>query len=260
MSIPVNRTREILKAGGTVTGPIISEARTPAVVKGMAAAGHDFLFIDMEHAMFDWETIHWLCQAALLADITPLVRATDLAYPLVSRALDAGAQGIIIPRVETREQVEAAVSYAKYPPYGRRGAGGEGRHGYAQTDVKTAVNRLNEETMVVVQIESQAGLDNLDAMASVPGVDVMCVGPQDLSISLNMHGQYGDSRFMDILAHISATCDKYGVATGMVEREAASHQRWVDRGYRMLICNTDSNMMFQSAARDVAALRQIAPR
>ncbi len=119
----------------------------------MALAGHDFLFLDMEHAMFDWETMLTLVQTSLLCDICPLVRVTDLSYPLVARALDSGAQGIIIPRVDNREQVEQAVSFAKYPPVGRRGAGGDARYGYNRRPVKAAVDEANAETMVVVQVE-----------------------------------------------------------------------------------------------------------
>jgi len=90
----VNRTKAALREGKTVVGPIISEARSVGTVKLMAQAGFDFLFFDMEHAMFDWETILTLVQTSLLCDITPLVRVTDLAYPFVARALDSGAQGI----------------------------------------------------------------------------------------------------------------------------------------------------------------------
>jgi hypothetical protein len=139
----------------------------------MSQAGHDFLFFDMEHAMFNWETMLNLVQASLLANICPLVRVTDLSYPLVARALDTGAQGIIIPRVETRTQVEAAVSFAKYPPVGRRGAGGDARYGYVRRDARTAVTEANSESMDSVQIESLTGVENLEAIATVPGLDVV---------------------------------------------------------------------------------------
>ncbi|MGH2550715.1 MAG: HpcH/HpaI aldolase family protein, partial [Thermomicrobiales bacterium] len=125
-----NRVKAALKAGQTVVGPILGEVRSFGTIKLMANAGHDFIFLDMEHAMFDWETMVNLVQAARLVGIAPIVRVTDLSYQLVARALDSGAAGVIIPRVETREQVEQAVYFAKYPPVGRRGAGGEARNGY----------------------------------------------------------------------------------------------------------------------------------
>ncbi|MEA2523325.1 MAG: hypothetical protein QOF73_552 [Thermomicrobiales bacterium] len=255
-----NRVKAALRNGQAVSGPIVNEARSVGTVKMMALAGHDFLFFDMEHAMFDWETILNLVQASLLCDICPLVRVTDLSYALVARALDSGAQGIIIPRVETREQVEEAVSFAKYPPLGRRGAGGDARYGYVRRDVRTAVEEANAETMVVVQIESLEGVANLEAIASVPGLDVVCVGPQDLSISMDVHGEFGHPRFVETLQQIVEICARHGVATGMVEREPGALRRWHDMGMRFLCCNNDGNMIYQSAMRDVAALKEFVSR
>lgn len=254
----VNRVKAALKSGATVTGPIVNEARSVSIVKLMALAGHDFLFIDMEHAMFDWETVQNLVQMALVTDICPLVRVTDLQYALVARGLDTGALGIIIPRVEHREQVEQAVSYAKYPPIGRRGAGGEGRNGYERLNAREAVETSNAESMVVVQIESQEGIDQLDAIATVPGLDVVCVGPQDLSISLGVPGDFSAPVFVEAIERIVEICSRHGVAVGMVEREAVQLERWHQRGCRFLICNTESNMIYQSAARDVETVRKFA--
>jgi len=255
-----NRVKAALRDGKAVSGPIINEARSIGTVKMMALAGHDFLFLDMEHAMFDWETMLNLVQGALLCDICPLVRVTDLSYPLVARALDSGAQGIIIPRVETREQTEQAVDFAKYPPLGRRGAGGDGRYGYVRRDARTAVVEANAETMVVVQIESLEGVANIDAIAAVPGLDVVCVGPQDLSISMDLHGDFGHPRFVETLQGILEVCRRHGVATGMVEREPGALRRWHDMGMRFLVCNNDGNMIHQGATRDVAALAEFMDR
>jgi len=253
-----NQVKATLRAGGTVSGPIINEARSVSTVKLMALAGHDFLFIDMEHAMFDWETVHNLVQMAIVTDICPLVRVTDLQYALVARGLDTGALGIIIPRVEHREQVEQAVSFAKYPPIGRRGAGGEGRNGYERLNARQSVETSNAESMVVVQIESREGIDNLERIASVPGLDVICVGPQDLSISLGVHGDFSAPVFIEAIEQIVDVCSRHGIAVGMVERDVAMLQRWHDRGCRFLVCNTESNMLYQSAARDVAEIKKFA--
>jgi 4-hydroxy-2-oxoheptanedioate aldolase len=251
-----NKVKATLRTGGTVTGPIINEARSVSIVKLMALAGHDYLFIDMEHAMFDWETVHNLVQMALVTDICPLVRVTDLQYALVARALDTGALGVIIPRVETREQVEQAVSYAKYPHLGRRGAGGEGRNGYERLNAREAVETSNAESMVVVQIESTEGINNLEEIASVPGLDVICVGPQDLSISLGVHGDFAAPVFVESIERIVEICSRHGVAVGMVERDAAMLERWHQRGCRFLVCNTEANMIYQSAARDVEQIKR----
>jgi 4-hydroxy-2-oxoheptanedioate aldolase len=123
-----NRVKTALKSGKAVSGPIMEEIRTVGVVKYLAMAGHDFLWFDCEHNMLDWETLLTLVQMSIASDIVPLIRVTDLSYPMVARALDTGAYGVIIPRVETKAEVEQAVSFAKYPPLGRRGAGGQARN------------------------------------------------------------------------------------------------------------------------------------
>ena len=138
-----NQVKAQLRAGQAVAGPIISETRTVGPVKLMALGGFDFLFLDMEHAMFSYDTIGSLVQMALACGICPLVRPTDTTYAHVARALDSGAQGVIIPRVESRAQAEAAVSFAKYPPLGRRGAGGDGRNGYERRSALEAVEESN---------------------------------------------------------------------------------------------------------------------
>jgi 4-hydroxy-2-oxoheptanedioate aldolase len=118
----------------------------------------------------------------------------------------------------------------------------------------------NAETMVVVQIESLEGVANIDAIASVPGLDVVCVGPQDLSISMDLHGEFGHPRFVETLQGIVEACQRHGVATGMVEREPGALRRWHDMGMRFLVCNNDGNMIHQGATRDVAALAEFMDR
>jgi 2-dehydro-3-deoxyglucarate aldolase/4-hydroxy-2-oxoheptanedioate aldolase len=252
-----NRVKAKLRAGQAVSGPIVEEARTVGPVKMLAQSGHDFLWFDCEHNMLEWDTLLTLVQYSLAVGITPLVRVTDLQYPLVARALDLGAQGVIIPRVETREDVEHAVSYAKYPPLGRRGAGGRARYAYEPRGVGEAVEEANAETMVIVQVESQAAVANLNGIASVPGLDVVCIGPQDLSIDLGLPGQFDHPTFIETVTEIVAACAKYGIPVGMVSREAASFRQWYGLGIRFLVCNSDGNYIVQGAARDLQTLREI---
>lgn len=253
-----NAVKAALKEGKAVAGPIISEIRTTGGVKLMAGAGFDFLFFDTEHAMYDMDTILNLVQMSLVRGICPLVRPTDNTYALVARALDAGAQGVIIPRVETAQQAADAVSYAKYPPLGRRGAGGDGRNGYAKISALEAVETSNAESMVILQIESRLGVDNVDAIAATEGVDVLLIGPQDLSISLGVHGDFGHPTFLEAARQVVDACARHGKASGMVEKDPESFRRWHDMGMRFLVCDSDSNMLYASAMNDVKALKEFA--
>src|SRR3954452_694422 len=252
-----NRLKTALASGKAVHGPIMEEIRTVGVVKYLAMAGHDFLWFDTEHNFLDWETLVTLVQMSIASDIVPLIRITDLSYPLVARALDTGAYGVIIPRVDTREEVEQAVSFAKYPPLGRRGAGGQARNAYMARDVRSAIEEGNNLTMVIVQVESKEAVDRLEDMASVPGVDVVCIGPQDLSISLGVHGEFEHPLFLETVERIVAACSKHNVPVGIVSREANTFKRWHEMGIRFLVCGSDGSLLLQAARSDIAILNSI---
>jgi 2-dehydro-3-deoxyglucarate aldolase/4-hydroxy-2-oxoheptanedioate aldolase len=247
----VTSFKEKLNSGNPVSGPIVSEIRSVGPIKALANAGHDFVWVDMEHAMFNWETTQTLVQYARLVGITPLVRVTDLSYTMVARALDSGAIGVIIPRVDTADQIRDAVSYARYPPLGRRGAGGEGRYGFDRRLPADAVEEVNAATVVVVQVETIEAVERIDEFAAVDGLDVICVGPQDLSISLGLTGQFDHPRFVEAIEHVMRQVSAAGKVAGMVERDARRFQRWHAAGCRFFACNTDLNLIFTGAKADV---------
>lgn len=251
-----NRVKAALKNGDAVTGPILAEVRSMGMVKLMAAAGYDFIFIDTEHGMYGMETVANLVQMALACGLCPLVRPADLSYTLVARALDTGAQGVIVPRVESRQEARDAVSFVKYPPAGRRGAGGDGRNGYERRGVREAVDESNAETLVVLQIESAKGLQNVDEIASVTGVDALLIGPNDLSISLGIPGEYERPEFTEAVQRVMDACRKHDIVAGTLGMSGAALKPYYDLGFRFLLCNTDGNMIVEAAYRDVAAMRE----
>lgn len=247
--------REKLATGGIVSGPIVSEIRSVGPIKSLALAGHDFVWLDTEHAMFGWETIQTLSQYARAIGITPLVRVTDLSYPLVARALDAGAIGVIIPRVDTADQVRDAVAFSRYPPLGRRGAGGEARYGFERRLPADAVEEVNAATVVIVQVETIEAVERIDEFSAVDGLDVICVGPQDLSISLRLAGQFDHPTFVEAVEHVMRRVSAAGKVAGMVERDARRFARWHAAGGRFFACNTDLNLIFTGAKADVEVIR-----
>ncbi|HRA48859.1 MAG TPA: aldolase/citrate lyase family protein [Thermomicrobiales bacterium] len=251
--------RERIQGGAAVSGPIVGEIRTVGGIKALANAGHDFVWLDMEHAMYNWETIVTLVQYARAIGITPLVRVTDLSYALIARALDSGAIGVIVPRVNTVDEVEEAVGCAYYPPLGRRGAGGEGRVAYERRTPDAALAEVNNHTVVAVQIETMAAVEQIDAIAAVNGVDIICVGPQDLSISLGLVGQFDHPTFVDAVTHVMQRVSAAGKTAGMVERDARRFERWHKAGCRFFACNTDMNLITTGAMSDVQTLRGFSP-
>lgn len=249
--------RAKIVSGAVVSGPIVAEIRSPGGIKALALAGHDFAWLDMEHAFYDWETLHGLVQYARAVGIAPVVRVTDLSYAAIARALDAGAVGVVVPRVETVSQVEEAVACALYPPHGRRGAGGEARVLYEPATPAEALARVGAETVVAVQVETVGAVARIDAIAAVPGVDVVCVGPQDLSISLGIPGEFDHPQFVEAVTYVVERTVAAGKAAGMVERVAGRFERWHAAGARFMACNTDLNLLAAGARADVATLRAL---
>ncbi len=153
-----NPIKDALSKGQVVIGTMIVQVREPAIVQLFAEFGLDYMFIDMEHGPYSIETAADLILVARLAGITPLVRVGDTSYPLYSRILDAGAMGIMTPRVETVEQVEQIVQYTKYPPLGRRGFSRLASHvNFSDINVAEYVPYANQNILNIIQIESQNG-------------------------------------------------------------------------------------------------------
>ncbi len=250
-----NRVKQALRRGEQVVGTMISEVGSPGVVWLLANAGFDFVFIDMEHGTFELAVVADMIKVARLAGIVPLVRVPDLAYHLVARVLDAGAMGVMLPRVETRAQVEQFVSFMKYPPAGVRGASGtRGHTDYGGARPQELVAHMNEHMLVILQIERKRAVDDIDQLLGVPGVDVALIGPFDLTISLGED----DTRAPAVEGAIQQVVDaarRHGVASGIHTHDAAEVAGWGARGMTMLTCNSDMGFLGAGARQTVAALR-----
>ena len=176
-----NTTRERLAKGEVVYGCGLQVYRAPEIPRLFAAAGFDYVFIDMEHGSFNLETAHDMIIACKLAGITPIVRVGELQYTLCARLLDQGAQGIILPRVEDPGQLEEALSWMRFPPLGKRGYGiNPTMVDYEARTMPEVIAHQNRETLVVVQFETVRAVEAADKLLSLKGLDVMMIGPADL--------------------------------------------------------------------------------
>ena len=174
-----------------MVGTMVSEMRNAEVAYILAAAGMDFLMVDTEHSSVGVESLQNIIRATRAAGMVPLARVTDNQYPFIARILDMGAMGIMVPRVNTAEEARSVVQHAKYPPLGQRGFGARGvMTDYESVTVPEVINWVNENTLVIVQVESAEALAELDQTSRVPGIDVALIGPNDLSISLGIPGDF----------------------------------------------------------------------
>lgn len=256
--VPPNRLKRLLAEGRTPIGVFLVELRQTAVLQIFASCGFDFVLIDNEHGVFSIESIAELSRAARLLDLTPIVRVPDHAYPWIAQALDAGAQGIMAPRIETPEQVAGVVRCMKYPPAGARGnAQGLGSMSFRSGPAAEVLARSNGETFLVVQVETRAAAENLEAIMSVPGVDAALVGPNDLSIALGVPGQTDGPEVRTVIERVIEVGRRAGTASAVHMRSVEAAARWLERGVSFLTCSSDTLLLADAGRAVVERLRAV---
>jgi 4-hydroxy-2-oxoheptanedioate aldolase len=254
--VHINRVKRALKEGKSVFGCSCLQFRSPDVIRALVAAGLDWAFLDSEHGAFDLETLHDLMRVAVREGFCPIVRVADLQYPLVARALDAGAQGILLPRVESPELLAQAISWTRYPPMGVRGYGLSAAHlEFENVSMPDAIAHFNENVMVVLQIETRKALERLDELLSVPNIDAVLIGPADLSIALGIPGQFDHPDFVKAVETIRDNCARRGIAPGLHLRSLPMARRWRNQGLRFLSCNSDIGYLLEKATEVAGVLK-----
>jgi 2-keto-3-deoxy-L-rhamnonate aldolase RhmA len=212
-----NKAKRIIDEGGMALSAHISFPE-PAFVEVIGFAGVDAAFIDMEHTSLSIPAVENLVRAAELVDISPIVRVPGHDPNIILRVLEASAQGVQVPHVQTAEQAKALVHAVRYAPAGERGAAGSSRAaGYGAVPWSEHVERSNEEILLLAMCEDKAGLDNLEEIAATDGVDIIVVAPTDLSESLGLRGQFDAMRkvYIDVADRIKKVGKaKLGVPLG----------------------------------------------
>jgi 2-dehydro-3-deoxyglucarate aldolase/4-hydroxy-2-oxoheptanedioate aldolase len=176
----------------------------------------------------------------------------------MAQALDAGMLGLMIPMVETPEQARKIVNSTRYPPVGRRGAGlGMAQDDYERGSTADKIEALNARTFIMAQIESPSGLENLDAIACVEGIDCLWVGHNDLSIQMGIPGQFQSSRFQDAIQKVADVADRRGLCAGVMVGDVAGAQEWMSKGYRAVAFGADFRLYADALAAGVKAVRHL---
>jgi 2-dehydro-3-deoxyglucarate aldolase/4-hydroxy-2-oxoheptanedioate aldolase len=237
---------------------MVMEFATRGIAKITQAAGVDFVLLDMEHSGLELETIADLIAWYKATPITPLVRVPGSLYHFIARVLDAGALAIMAPNVETAEQARAIVNAVKYAPEGQRGLGlGSAHNDYLPPKPVDYLREANANTMVVCQIESRRGLENLEAIAALPGVDVLWVGHFDLTQSLGIVGQFQNPQFLEALARVVQVARRHGKAAGIQPGTREQAAEWLKLGYNVMSFGTDIAVYRAALVDHVTALRQM---
>lgn len=255
--MPTESLKQTLTRNGASVGTMVFEFLVPGLPAIVAATGADFILYDMEHSGAGLETLKTQVAACRGLPVAPLVRVPTNQYHFVARALDVGVQGVMVPMVGTREQAEEIVSWAHYPPRGRRGAAFSVAHdGYTGGNPIDKIREAGERTLLIAQIETAEGLRNVDEIAAVPGIDVVWVGHFDLTNFMGIPCQFDHPDYVKGLESVVAAAQRHGKIAGFM----ASDERWAreywDRGFRMIAYGLD-HLVYQRALGDgIADLRR----
>jgi 4-hydroxy-2-oxoheptanedioate aldolase len=252
-----NRVKQKLKEGKIVIGPMVSEIRTPGIAVLFAQAGFDFFLIDMEHSPFTMETVSDMVLAGRASGISPIVRPPSRTLSEnLSRPLDAGAEGLLIPQIQTREDVKNVVKWCRYCPLGERGMALTRQHTFFEGGKPAETMRqLNAEVLILLQIEHREAIERLPDLLSIPGIDGAFVGPADLSASMGIAGQTEAPRFLEAVHRVIDVAKVHGVIPGIHTDSLKTATYWMKQGMQMIGFCTDIKLMLEISKNSVKELR-----
>jgi 2-dehydro-3-deoxyglucarate aldolase/4-hydroxy-2-oxoheptanedioate aldolase len=245
-----NSTKRQLQNGEVSLGTFAFEFSTNGIARLAAQAGAEFLIFDMEHTGWSIETIRRLIGATPRDQIVPMVRIPATEYHFIARVLDMESMGIMAPMVESPAQAERLAQAAKYPPVGRRGAAFTIAHDdYAGGNVVDKMKTANDEVLLLAQIETVAGLECVEEIAAVDGIDVLWIGQFDLSTSMGIPGQFDHPDFQKAMDRVVAAANKHQKAAGYMVLNVDDAEARIAQGFRCISYNGDL-WLYQAALRE----------
>ena len=244
-----------LKQGEVVLGTWCT-IPSPSVVNVIAAAGLDFVIIDMEHGSHSFQTAEDMIRAAEVENCAPIIRVSKNDDSFITCALDIGAHGVIVPHIETVEDAKNAVDYVKYHPFGHRGFSPYTRAGgYSKNDIDKHTDRENKKTMTILLIEGIKGIHNIDEIIGdkyvEKHVDVIYIGQYDLSQVMGIPGKVNDPRLVNFMMDTAKKIRKKGIAVGTLAHNPDEMKFLIDLGFQFIVYLVDVTVLFH-AYNDVA--------
>ena len=264
MAQPLNLVNPLaarLRAGEIGLAMMIRHARTVDIALAAKTCGFDAIYFDLQHTTISEDVVAQVSTAAVQAGITPICRIPEGGYGTALRLLDGGALGIVVPDLSTAEQAKEAVSYCKFAPLGNRSnAGRYPQFSYRATPAVQTREALNDNTLLIVMIETAAALENVEAIAAVPGVDVVHIGSSDLSSDLGVPGQNMHPKCLAALERVVAACRKHGNVPGMgglSGGDSKPYEQVIKIGARFFSAANEWALMMSAGEERVRTLRAL---
>ena len=253
----INAAKQKLEAGELAIGVGLRMTRVVEIGKMMKTAGYDWLFIDMEHNSMSIDDAAQISVAAQSAGITPIVRVPGFQHFHASRALDTGAQGIVIPHVDDIQTAKKMVENVKYPPVGKRSITGSlPQLDFVPTPVDEATKAINDATLLIVMLETEEAVENAEAMAALDGSDALLFGTSDLTIEMGIPGQMGHPRVVKHYETAAAACKKHGKFLGMGGiYDPAVMKDYVAMGAQLILAGNDFPFLMKAAKEQAEIVR-----
>ncbi len=226
---------------------------SPEIAEMISKCGFDWLFLDGEHgpaSILDWQRV----MQAVSGRCACVLRVPSCSEVHIKKALDIGADGIIVPMINSAEQAQEAVAWTRYPPIGRRGIGLARAHGYG-LDFGDYMERATDEIVLILQVEHIDAVDNIDAIAGVEGVDAIFVGPYDLSASMGKTGQLDDAEVRAAIDRVGTACRQKALPLGYFGVTAESVRPLIEDGYCLICAGTDADFVTRGALKIVESIK-----
>jgi 4-hydroxy-2-oxoheptanedioate aldolase len=251
------RLRAALAAGRATLGTFVGAAST-VTAEACAAAGVDWLVLDLEHGSGGEEQVRDVVPAAGAYGVPTVVRVESAARIRIGRVLDLGAAGVMLPRMDTAAEVAEAVRHLRYPPAGDRGVATYNRACRFALD-PGALARAGDEVLGVVQIESASAVDQVEEIAAIAGVDVLFVGPQDLSFNLGVPSQLGSPTYLAALQRVRDAAERHGKNCGLLVGDGAAAAARHAEGWRFVAVGSDATLLAAAVAAELGRARPSTP-
>lgn len=253
----MNTIRGRVLAGEQVLGAMVFECFTPGIARLMELAGCDYLLYDMEHTGIGLETLRVQAAHCRGLSVVPMARVPRCEYRFIAGALDIGMKGVMVPMVETADQACVIAEASRYPPAGRRGAAfGFAHDDYAPGDPADKMRRADAEVLTIAQIETERGLENLDAIAATDGIDVLWLGHFDMTNFLGVPGQFRSEVYLDAVHTIVEAARRNGKGLGFMAADAEWLREYQGHGFNMLAAGTDQAMLVQGVRGVLAGAKE----